>query len=142
DHVQEYLLGGATSETNIQALDRPWHALKTERFWDAVMDTSRNVTWESFWGRLYRTRPHDYTQYLSRRRPPGSAPQPDGPAATDSSREPATDRAQGSPADPDELTRDEQRHLASLLVYAALAHRAPGDRLEAYDDDPDSDAEI
>lgn len=116
DHVQEYLLGGPTSETNLQSADRPWHALKTERFWDAVMDRTRNVTWESFWGRLYRTRPHDYRQYLSRLRP-DDAPDPG-------------------------LTADEQRHLASLLVYAALAHRQPGDRLEAADDDPDSDEAI
>ncbi len=119
DHVQEYLLGGPTSETNLQSADRPWHALKTEKFWDAVMDATRNVTWESFWGRLYRTRPHDYRQYLSR-------PRPEDP-----------------PGDPTaELTAHEQRHLASLLVYAALAHRQPGDRLEAEDDDPDSDEAI
>ena len=116
DHVQEYLLGGPTAETNLQSVDRTWHALKTETFWDAVMDETRNVTWASFWGRLYPTRPHDYRQYLTR-----PAPSPASP---------------GTAPDLDLLDR---RHRASLLVYAALAHRHPADRLSAADDDPDSD---
>ena len=98
DHVQEYLLGGPTSETNLQALDRPWHAMKTEKFWDAVMDATRNVTWESFWGRLYRTRPHDYRQYLSRPHPAA----------------PATDDPRPPPA-PDEL--DPRRSIKSPLRF-------------------------
>ena len=129
DHVIEYLLTGPTGELNLQTLDVPFHALKTEKFWDAEMDASRNVTWTSFWGRIYRTRPHDYRQYFSRivgARPPGaddgsSGGGPDGGGPSDDGRELL-----------------ERRHLASLLVYSALAHRDPGARLEADDDDPEA----
>lgn len=124
DHVIEYLLAGPTGERNLQTLDVPFHALKTEKFWDAEMDASRNVTWTSFWGRIYRTRPHDYRQYFSRivgARPPGADGGPAGGGPSDDGRE-LLDR----------------RHLASLLVYSALAHRDPGARLEADDDDPEA----
>ncbi|GAA1166400.1 hypothetical protein GCM10009584_04170 [Ornithinimicrobium humiphilum] len=125
DHVEEYLLGGRTTESNLQSLDRTWHALKTEKFWDATMDESRNVTWESFWGRPHRTRVHDYRQYLGRVRPHED---PSVPAAARSA-----DVPPGTGLSP-----DERRHLASLLVYAALAHRDLGARLEADDDDPEA----
>ncbi|MFK5584113.1 hypothetical protein ACI3EX_11840, partial [Ornithinimicrobium sp. LYQ131] len=35
DHVHEYLLGGATTEANLQGLDTVFHALKTQKFWHA-----------------------------------------------------------------------------------------------------------
>lgn len=133
DHVLEYLLAGPTSEPNLQTLDVPFHALKTEKFWDAEMDASRNVTWTSFWGRIYRTRPYDYRQFFTWVLGPegdGSDPGGQSPGGKD-------------PAD-DQLV--DERYLASLLVYAALARRGPGGRLEADDDDPDdntdSDASI
>lgn len=135
DHVQEYLLGGPTSELNLQSLDRPWHVTKTLKFWDAVMDATRNVTWESFWGRVYGTRAHDYRQYLTQA---VGLPDPGQPAAA------PPDQPRGEPireAGPG-LTPAEQRHLASLLVYAALAHRRPGDRLVADDDEPGADVEF
>ena len=124
DHVEEYLLGGPTSEQNLQSLDRPWHAVKTRKFWDAVMDATRNVTWESFWGKVYRTRAHDYRQYLTQAI---TLPDPGAPAAV-------------PPGEPPTL--EEQRHLASLLVYAAIAQRRPGDRLIADDDEPGADVEF
>ncbi|MFK5691031.1 hypothetical protein ACI3EY_15340, partial [Ornithinimicrobium sp. LYQ92] len=65
DHVHEYLLGGKTSEMNLQGLDTVFHALKTQKFWHAQIDTTRHVTWTSFFDRTYRTRAHDYTQYLA-----------------------------------------------------------------------------
>ncbi|MFK5690338.1 hypothetical protein ACI3EY_11810, partial [Ornithinimicrobium sp. LYQ92] len=40
------------------------------------------------------------------------------------------------------LSADARRHLASLLVYAALAARQRGAPLEARDDDPNSDTDL
>lgn len=153
DHVEEYLLGGRTDETNLQTLDRPWHVQKTLKFWDTVMDATRNVTWTSFWGKIYRTRAHDYRQYLTqavpwpeettfvpgqpdtgRRDADGSGPRGSGPGGSGP--------GGSGPDGPEQLTREEQRHLASLLVYAALAHRLPGDRLIAEDDEPGADVEL
>ncbi|WP_299517565.1 hypothetical protein [uncultured Serinicoccus sp.] len=122
DHVTEYLLGGATAETNLQGVDTVFHALKTQKFWDAEIDATRTVTWTSLFGRSYRTRPHDYRQYLG-------YPEPGSTSATSTS-------GSGAPS------VAERRHLASLLVYAALAHRAVRGRLEAPDDDPDSDSHL
>ncbi|MFK5633534.1 hypothetical protein [Ornithinimicrobium sp. LYQ103] len=137
DHVTSYLLGGSTNEVNLQGLDRVWHAAKTQKHWQAQIDATRNVTWTSLWGRLYRTRGHDYSQYLDLRSLAGPAPGSDphepashaGPSGT--SGRPGTD-----------LTPEERRHLASLLVYSALAHRDPGSPLESDTDDPDNDGDL
>ena len=169
DHVLEYLLhretttlsdgmaeaggtakvGGATTPRNLQALDIVWHAVKTAKFWRAVMDAeTRDVTWTSFFGRIYTTRPHDYRQYLATGRPHA----PDDPDQThdvdSSDRSDVNDSSdvstssEGGSQKLERLDIEQQRHLASLLVYAALAGRQRGDRLEAYDDDPDSDDEL
>lgn len=142
DHVLEYLLRGPTAELNLQTLDVPFHALKTQKFWDAEMDASRDVRWESFWGRIYRTRPHDYRQYFAWAMAGGAATSEDPPAS--SAEDPSassSDPGGHDGASSAEVTVD-QRYLASLLVYAALAHREPGGRLEADDDDPGSDEAI
>lgn len=145
DHVTEYLLGGPTTEGNLQGLDTVFHALKTEKFWDAEIDASRTVTWTSLFGRHYRTRPHDYRQYLGLddsvdqgdegERRPARPDRPERPARPD-----RPDRRE-RPARPVE-DAEERRHLASLIVYAALAHRSRTDRLDVADDDPDSDAHL
>ncbi|WP_130011941.1 hypothetical protein [Serinicoccus sediminis] len=132
DHVTEYLLGGPTSEHNLQGVDTVFHALKTQTFWDAEIDATRTVTWTSLLGRRYRTRPHDYRQYLG-------YPHPE--TGTDASRRASTgtSTSQGMSGT---VTPAERRHLASLLVYAALAQRPERGRLEAPDDDPDSDTHL
>ncbi|OLT43281.1 hypothetical protein BJF86_00220 [Serinicoccus sp. CNJ-927] len=130
DHVTEYLLGGPTSEPNLQSLDTVFHAMKTQKFWAAQIDETRTVTWTSFFDRLYRTRSHDYRQYLS-----GRSPRPRPSDDTGSAERPP-------PASPDAstpLSAEAQRHLASVLVYAALCHRKAGGPLEAADDDPGGD---
>jgi hypothetical protein len=121
DHVVAYLAGGATSEANLQALDLPFHARKTAGEWGAAIDGLRNITWTSFFGRLYRTRVHDYRQYLSTGRVRESEnPGPEG-------------------GDPAVLRTADRRYLASVLTYAALTARQVGATLAAKDDDPDRD---
>lgn len=119
DHVLEYLAGGETSETNLQALDVASHLRKTRKEWAATIDRLRNVTWTSFFGRVYRTRVHDYRQYLSA-----------GVSQAGESTHPGN--AVG-------LRAEDRRQLASLLTYAALTARQVGAPLEASDDDPDGD---
>jgi hypothetical protein len=137
DHVVPYLLGGPTSEVNLQGLDRTGHVLKTLEHWKAQMDATRNVTWTSFFGRLYPTRTHDYRQYLSTVSAlPGAATgRTPGEAATTASPTPATTAPDQGPA----ADRGDERHLASLLVYAALCRRRAGAPLEMPGDDPTSD---
>lgn len=148
DHVLEFLLGGKTAESNFQSLDEVWHGNKTAKFWAAAIDGTRNVTWSSYFGRIYRTRVHDYRQYLAT-----GLPLPQVPEGRGSRSEHGSDPVAGTGSAPDasigsvpdagkRLSTDDRRHLASLLVYAALADRQNGGRLEAYDDDPLSDDEF
>lgn len=120
DHVLEHLAGGPTTEGNLQALDLVSHLRKTRKEWAATIDARRDVTWTSFFGRVYRTRAHDYRQYLNTGHPATSAD---------------TDAGAGAVG----LRSQDRRHLASLLTYAALTARQVGARLEAPDDDPDGD---
>ncbi|MFK5690663.1 hypothetical protein ACI3EY_13445 [Ornithinimicrobium sp. LYQ92] len=138
DHVHEYLLGGKTSETNLQGLDTVFHALKTQKFWHAQIDTTRHVTWTSFFDRTYRTRAHDYTQYLTT----GTTHTVDGDTESVDLHEDPRVEEDTRPRPGRPLGADARRHLASLLVYAALAARQRGAPLEARDDDPDSDTDL
>jgi hypothetical protein len=74
DHETPYgAAGGITSETNLDLKHGPHHWLKTGRLWSSCLDAlSRKVTWQSLFGRLYRTDPHDYRGYHA-------APAPSGP---------------------------------------------------------------
>lgn len=138
DHVVEYHSSGPTAELNLQVLDTGWHWAKTAKEWAAQMDPARTLTWTSMFGRLYRTRSHDYRQYLST-----GTPTSDGPSCSD-------DPGELHPSDPGELPSrhpgglrpEDRRDLASFLVYAALTARATTDRVATPDDDPDSDAEL
>lgn len=150
DHVVPYLLGGPTSATNLQGIERnPAHALKTEGFWRAEMDRSRNVTWTSYFGRTYTTRPHDYLQYLETRT---AITGHEGAGSADAQRPRAGRGTGGRDGEPRQSWRDvihdpveraryqlEERHLASLLVYAALTARRAGAPLYRVDDDPAAD---
>lgn len=145
---------GRCREGNLQGLDTVVHALKTEKFWDAEIDASRTVTWTSLFGRHYRTRPHDYRQYLGLGDTAAGhhARTVQGPSDTTAGDHARTGqgpghtidiRDQGDHRDAPPLDEAaERRHLASLMVYAALAHRSRTDRLDAADDDPDSDAHL
>ncbi|MFK5582905.1 hypothetical protein [Serinicoccus sp. LYQ131] len=138
DHVHEYLLGGATSEVNLQGLDTVFHALKTQKFWHAQIDTTRHVTWTSFFDRTYRTRAHDYTQYLTT----ATTHTVDGDTESVDLHEDPQVEEDTRPRPGRPLSADARSHLASLLVYAALAARQRGAPLEARDDDPDSDTDL
>lgn len=106
DHESPYGTGGSTSEANLNLKHPRHHQLKTEGFWSSVMDSTRDVTWTTLFGRVYRTRSHDYRQY-------------DGLDGT-----PSTDPATVGDAD-----------LRDRLVYAALASREGQNRwLESLDD--------
>ena len=154
DHVVPYLLGGATAETQLQGLDRTAHILKTEGHWRAQMDATRKVTWTSFFGRLYPTRPHDYRQYLSvlSSSPTDTLPlsAPSGapsvamthPSVLSSAPFDTLPHPAGTTASAAELTRTDQRFLASVLTYAALCARRAGGRVDKPGDDPDGDDDL
>lgn len=109
DHVHEFDQGGPTAETNIQLVHPRDHQLKTAKFWDAVMDQSRTVTWTSLLGKIYRTRAHDYRQYT-----------------TWHSQAVAAAEAAGAPA---------RAEAVNQAIYTALAHRRPTGLLQSEDDD-------
>lgn len=113
DHVDEFGDGGSTAETNLQLLDTALHDLKTVRLWDCVLEENRDVTWTTLLGRIYRTRAHDYRQYVTL----------------------LTESVAGVRVGSDyDLTGAINRAL-----YAALSHRAPGEPLQSEDDDVDVD---
>lgn len=130
DHVHPYGTGGDTTEGNLQAVDNTSHHAKTAGDWDAVINARRDVTWTTFWGRVYRTRVHDYRQYLT-------TGVPTGPGSRSATLVESLDDLGLTSSGPPNV--DERRYLASLLTYAALTSRQAGERLEAPDDDPDSD---
>lgn len=163
DHVIPYLLGGATAEPNLQGLERIGHGIKTRGHWEAQMDATRNVTWTTYFARLYTTRTHDYRQYLSTRSAlpgPTTGRTSSGTTAMDTAARETNGRdAHVRGGDPrvraSELWRDqalteeerqrlrlEERHLASLLTYAALVARHAGAPLEKPGDDPTTDEEL
>lgn len=154
DHVMPYLLGGATAETNLQGLERIGHGIKTRGHWEAQMDATRNVTWTTFFARLYTTRPHDYRQYLSTRSAlpgPATGRTFSGDAEVRGLRGCGDEaqirggarwRDQALTEDERQQLRLEERHLASLLTYAALVARHAGAHLEKPGDDPTTDEEL
>ncbi|TQL50656.1 HNH endonuclease signature motif containing protein [Ornithinicoccus hortensis] len=132
DHVENYVdgeTGGLTSEANGQSLYGVHHQLKTWGAWKAVMDTYRNVTWTTLFGRIYTTRAFDY-----------------GTLTHPWTRDAATEKSGGSGGPggsgdgptsglPDAVRDDGD--LRDDLIYAALAHRdREGGTLAADDDEP------
>lgn len=111
DHVQEHgTLEGHTCIGNGQAAHEAHHDLKTNKYWDAVIDTNRDVTWTSLLGRIYRTKAHDYRQYTKLLT--AAITQVDTAIREGTARDAAIDQA----------------------IYQALSHRPPGAPLEAEDD--------
>ncbi|WP_153394130.1 HNH endonuclease signature motif containing protein [Ornithinicoccus halotolerans] len=115
DHAREFAEGGPTAESNLELLHTAHHDLKTQRFWDAALDGNRDVTWTTLLGRIYRTRCHDYRQYLT--------------LVTESIAE-----VRSAADDETDLVQ-----AVNQAVYAALSYRAPTEVLQAEDDDLDAD---
>lgn len=111
DHVLEYP-SGPTSIGNLSSAHSRHHGMKTNKWWSCVMDPgSRVVRWTTFFGRVYPTRPFDYSALTGR-----------------------VGKATGDDV-------EHREHLADLqdqLVYAALADRPPGSTLGEDDDGPHS----
>lgn len=136
DHEQPFGDGGATAEPNLGLKHGPHHQSKTERLWSSMMDQTRVVTWRTLFGRIYRTRAHDYRQYGA---PPGTgeacrsggAQKPPLPQRLLGVPDPSMAQDPGTVQDPD---------LRDRLVYAALCSRSTRDRYLEGDDDYETDA--
>lgn len=124
DHVEEFgTPDGHTSEANGALLHTAHHQQKTERLWDAVMDSDRTITWTSMLGRIYRTKAHDYNQY--------SALLSAAVASVDqASSDPMTDSGPSQGSD----QGSERSARIDRAIYAALAAREPGERTHEIDD--------
>lgn len=128
DHVQEFgTPGGDTSEANAQSASDPHHKLKTLKVWDATINARREVTWTTLLGRIYTTKPHDYTQYAQELR---AATVRDGSSLEHS----ATDCAA---ADQDDQARQQRIDAA---IYDALCELDAGCSLTGPEDYEDADA--
>ncbi|WP_143553852.1 HNH endonuclease [Serinicoccus sp. CNJ-927] len=71
DHVQpwsEDSTGGATAETNLVALAKRPHELKTRGWAFSEINDVRDLTWISLLGQVETTRVHDYRQYAQQSR--------------------------------------------------------------------------
>lgn len=117
DHEQSHASGGPTTVANLNHKHGRHHWLKTIGAWKSAMDESRNVTWTTLFGRVYRTRPHDYREYTGN-------PRQDSPE----------DNLSAEASEP--FDRD-------YLVYLALASRNPaGDTLVHESDTPDGELAV
>ncbi|HLS40597.1 MAG TPA: HNH endonuclease signature motif containing protein [Ornithinicoccus sp.] len=127
DHVIEYP-AGPTSANNLAAVHKRHHAMKTHRWWSAVMEPdSRRLRWTTFFGSVRVTKPHDYRQY----------DRPGPPPAPHSGRIPAAAGVAGGDG-VDDVDTDVVATGADLrdrLFYAALAHRETAGYLAGYDDE-------
>lgn len=64
DHVEEFGTdGGSTRESNGALLHGHHHQTKTDKAWDVVIGSNREMTWTTLLGRIYATKAHDYRQY-------------------------------------------------------------------------------
>ncbi|WP_151524404.1 HNH endonuclease signature motif containing protein [Serinicoccus kebangsaanensis] len=115
--------GGPTAETNLVALDKRHHQLKTLGLATASINQLRDLTWTTLLGHTTTTRSHDHRQY-TRPQPdaaprPGTPPDRGAPAAAQAPLDPAT-----------------QRDLINHALYAALSDRGPDAFLTDEDDHP------
>ncbi|HLS39450.1 MAG TPA: HNH endonuclease signature motif containing protein [Ornithinicoccus sp.] len=120
DHVTPYP-AGPTAITNLVALHTAHHNTKTNTWWNTLIDpATRVLTWTSFYHRTFTTTPFDYRTLTG---PP-----------------PRTREADGDGGPPDRTGHTTACHpadLADQLLYAALAHRDPGDTLATPDEEED-----
>ncbi|ANS79968.1 hypothetical protein SGUI_2572 [Serinicoccus hydrothermalis] len=128
DHVTPWAPerpGGPTAETNLVALAKSPHQLKTLGRALARINDLRDLTWTTLLGQTETTRVHDYRQYSAA---------PDLAEALDHAVPLDPARTHEHPALREDL--DARRDLLNRAFYAALAHRGPGAFLTDADDHP------
>lgn len=142
DHVVPWAAGGLTRVSNLVALDKYVHQLKTAGLITSRLTPRRDLWWGSLLGQQRQTRSHDYRQYA-----------PAGVAVSEGCRTTAggsgqlpvlaaverlvpTDAAARQRHPAERLDHWHRRDLLGQALYAALAHRRPGGDLEARDDLP------
>ncbi|MDO5663618.1 MAG: HNH endonuclease signature motif containing protein [Brachybacterium sp.] len=148
DHETPYCEAPETSETNLNCKEILDHWRKTADLWRTVMNERRDVTWTTLLGQIAVTRGHDYRQYVAQiiRLTPlddqtagvhtsGDGWEISGSPVSDSSV--AEDTLNGPAVERSDLAA--RRDLVNQVLYAALVHRAPGERTEADDDVPGSE---
>ncbi|WP_141785588.1 HNH endonuclease signature motif containing protein [Ornithinicoccus hortensis] len=147
DHEVPYAQGGPTSERNGDLKHDPHHQLKTWDVWRTVLDATRRVTWTTLFGRCYTTRAFDY-RLLTEPWTTSARAGTDADSTSDTGSATGNGSATGG-GGPDPLAEARERwaqavggdaDLQDRLIYAALAHRGPGDRLAGSDDYPDPEA--
>ncbi|WP_281965355.1 hypothetical protein [Serinicoccus marinus] len=134
--------GGPTAETNLLALGKSAHQLKTLGRALAEVNDLRDLTWTTLLGQTETTRAHDYRQYghglrtaaAADRAGPGAQAAPDLQALLD--RAAPVDAARGDEHPALRQDLHTRRDLLNRAFYAALAHRGPGAFLTDADDHP------
>ncbi|HZY00886.1 MAG TPA: hypothetical protein VFE92_15570, partial [Dermatophilaceae bacterium] len=66
--------GGPTAETNLAALHRGHHNLKTAGFWDSDQSADGTLTWTTATGRKVTTHPYLYAQHRWQLKGPTAKP--------------------------------------------------------------------
>ncbi|PZU46777.1 MAG: hypothetical protein DI571_05120 [Arsenicicoccus sp.] len=153
DHVTPWSSdspGGATAETNLVALAKRHHDLKTRALAFTALNTRRDLRWTTLLGQSETTRTHDYRQYTHHPQP--TTARGERHLSVEELRD-AVDRLAPLKPDPDELAGpadapdqhpsqradlDDRRDLLNRAFYAALAHRGPDAFLLDTDDHPGS----
>ncbi|MGO0576787.1 hypothetical protein [Ornithinimicrobium panacihumi] len=125
DHEKEWLTSGWTAEPNLNCKAQLDHFRKTKKLWRSVMNSRRDVTWTTLLGQVATTRGHDYRQYFAR---------VDALAPYD-----PTDVHHDGVWVGDRADLQARRDLVNQLLYAAIVHRDPGERAEAFDDVVDAE---
>ncbi len=134
--------GGPTAETNLLALGKSAHQLKTLGRALAEVNDLRDLTWTTLLGQTETTRAHDYRQYghglrkaaAGDRAGPGAQAAPDLEALLD--RAAPVDAARGDEHPALRQDLHTRRDLLNRAFYAALAHRGPGAFLTDADNHP------
>ena len=118
DHVQEFgTPGGDTREANGALEHTGHHDQKTKKALQVTINESREMTWTTLLGKIYRTKAHDYTQYSAL------------VSAAVSRVQEASDPA-------------ERAGLVDAVIYQALSYRPESGETYAPDDLPDPDGEF
>lgn len=112
DHVQPWQESRWTSEANLAYEHSYHHNNLTLKLWTSQLRADRTMTFTTLFGRVYNTRPHDYRDYH-----PLDVPTAPTGTTLSGAGFPGPDL---SGIDPD---------LGNRVIYAALAHRRPGERL-------------
>lgn len=118
DHVQEFGTdGGATREANGALEHTGHHDQKTKKALEVTINASREMTWTTLLGKIYRTKAHDYNQYS---------------ALVTAATAPIQEAADAT----------ERAGLIDAAIYQALSYRPSSGDTYAPDDLPDTDGEF